>query len=60
MAGVSLSLALAFLASREHMYGGETYDLIKHFPYELPVSFSSAILYIKKKTIMMYLGKIRQ
>lgn len=42
------------------MYGGETYDLIKHFPYELPVSFSSVILYIKKKTIMMYLGKIRQ
>lgn len=29
------------------MYGGETYDLIKHFPYELPVSFSSVILYIK-------------
>lgn len=38
------------------MYGGETYDLIKHFPYELPVSFSSVILYIK----MMYLEKIRQ
>lgn len=29
------------------MYGGETYDLIKHFPYELPVSFSSVILYIR-------------
>ncbi|KAL3975367.1 phosphoacetylglucosamine mutase [Sarotherodon galilaeus] len=40
--GVSLSLALAFLASREHVYGGET-DLIKHFPYELPFRSPSHI-----------------